>query len=150
MLICFSCSDLCLCMTPESRTALVIIRSGTQSQIFILHTMGALPSFISDLVFCLLFRLAFAFLGPYLGHMEVPRLGVKLELQLLACTTATATRGPSRVCNLHHSSRQRWIPDPLSEASDQTRVLVDTSQIRFDYATTGTPGLVFFTPQKIT
>ena len=27
---------------------------------------------------------------PHLRHMEVPRLGVKLELQLLACTTATA------------------------------------------------------------
>ena len=27
---------------------------------------------------------------PHLRHMEVPRLGVELELQLLACTTATA------------------------------------------------------------
>ena len=45
---------------------------------------------------------------------------------------------PSRVCDLHHSSRQRWIPDPLSEARDQTRVLVVTSQIRVRCATTGT------------
>ena len=29
--------------------------------------------------------------GPYLWHMEVPRLGVESELQLLAYTTATAT-----------------------------------------------------------
>ena len=31
-----------------------------------------------------------AFLGPHLRHMEVPRLGVDLELQLLVYTTATA------------------------------------------------------------
>ena len=30
------------------------------------------------------------FLGPNLRHMEVPRLGVKSELQLPAYTTATA------------------------------------------------------------
>ena len=32
------------------------------------------------------------FLGPHLRHMEVPRLGVKLELQLLAYATATWQR----------------------------------------------------------
>ena len=32
--------------------------------------------------------------------MEVPGLRVKLELQLLAYTTATATAGPRLVCNL--------------------------------------------------
>ena len=36
--------------------------------------------------------------------MEVPRLGVKLELQLPAYTTATATPEPSCACDLHHSS----------------------------------------------
>ena len=38
--------------------------------------------------------------------MEVPRLGVHLELQLLAEATATATWGRSLICNLYHSSRQ--------------------------------------------
>ena len=33
------------------------------------------------------------FLGPLLQHMEVPRLGVKLELQLPAFATAAATQG---------------------------------------------------------
>ena len=28
--------------------------------------------------------------------------------------------------NLHHSSRQCWIPDPLSEARDQTYILMNT------------------------
>ena len=36
--------------------------------------------------------LSFVFLGPHSWHMEVHRLGVESELQLLACTTATATR----------------------------------------------------------
>ena len=34
-------------------------------------------------------------LGPHLQHMEVPRLGVELELQPLAYTTATATWDPA-------------------------------------------------------
>ena len=52
--------------------------------------------------------------------MEVPRLGVQSELLPPASTTATATPGPSRVCDLHHSSWQRWILNPLSEARDRT------------------------------
>ena len=35
--------------------------------------------------------------------MDVPRLGVELELQLLAYTTATATRDLSHACHLYHS-----------------------------------------------
>ena len=46
--------------------------------------------------------------------MEVPRLEVELELQPLACTTATPD--PSRVCDLHQSSQQHRILNPLSEA----------------------------------
>ena len=45
----------------------------------------------------------------------------------------------SQVCNLHHSSRQHWIHlDPLSEARDQTQILMDTSWICFRCATMGT------------
>ena len=36
------------------------------------------------------FILRIYFLGPQVQHMEVPRLGVELELQLPACTTATS------------------------------------------------------------
>ena len=71
--------------------------------------------------------------------MEVPRLGVKPELQLLAYATATATRDLSLVCDLHCSSQ--WIPDLLSGARDQTHILMDTSQIRFRCTTMGTPPL---------
>ena len=62
--------------------------------------------------------------------MEVPRLEVKLELHLLAYTTATAMQDPSCICDLHHSSQQHWILNPLSKARDGTRNLRDTSQIR--------------------
>ena len=81
----------------------------------------------------------FCFLGPHLRHMEVPRLGVKLELQLLAYTTATATQNLSRVCNLHQSSQPRRILNTLSEARDGTRNLMDPSRIHFCCAMTGTP-----------
>ena len=56
------------------------------------------------------------FLGLHLWHMEVPRLGIELELQLLAYTTVTATWDPSLICDPHHSLRQCWILNPLSEA----------------------------------
>ena len=71
--------------------------------------------------------------------MEVPRLVVESELQLPAYTTTTATQDPSHICDPHHSSQQHQIPDPLSEARDQTCILIDTSWIPFLCATTGTP-----------
>ena len=61
----------------------------------------------------------FSFLGLHPQHMEVPRLGVKLELQLPAY--ATAMGDLSLVCDLHHSSLQHQILHPLSEARDWTQ-----------------------------
>ena len=58
--------------------------------------------------------------------MEVPRLGVKLELQLLAYTTATAMPDLSLTCDLHCSLQQHRILNPLNEARDQTSILTDT------------------------
>jgi len=78
--------------------------------------------------------------------MELPRPGVKSELHLPACTTATATQiwATSHVCDLHHSSWQRWILNPLSEARDQTHNLMVPSRIHFLWATTGTTIFSFF------
>ena len=88
-----------------------------------------------------IFNFLFVFLGLHLQHMEVPRLAVDLELQPPAYATATAAQDPSRVFDLHHSSRQRRIPNPLIEArEDETHILMDTSRICFCYTTTGTPG----------
>ena len=73
----------------------------------------------------------FIFLGPHLWHMEVPRLGFESELQLMAYATVTATWDPSHVCDLHHSSQQCQILNPLSEAKGRTCILVDTSWLRY-------------------
>ena len=48
-------------------------------------------------------------------HMEVPGLGVKLELKLPAYTTATATPDPSHICNLRCSSQQCQILQPTEQ-----------------------------------
>ena len=100
-----------------------------------------------------LFVCLFCFFGLFRAipmAMEVPRLGAELELQLLAYTTATATGDPSRVCDLHQSSRQCRILTPLSKARDQTRVLMDASRIRFRWATRGNSGLCCFRWERLT
>ena len=68
--------------------------------------------------------------------MEVPRLGVELELQLPAYTTATATLDPSCICDLYHSLQQHRI---LSEARDRTHILMDTSRFVSAAPQPGTP-----------
>ena len=88
--------------------------------------------------------LFFIFLGLHLQHMEVPRLGVESELQLLSYTV-TAMPDLSCICNWHHSSWQCWrILNPLSKARDWNQVLMDPSQVHYCWATTGTPFLFFY------
>ena len=61
--------------------------------------------------------------------MEVSSPGAESELQLPAYTTATATWDPSHVYDLHQSSWQRRILNPLSEARERTHILTDTSTV---------------------
>ena len=71
-----------------------------------------------------IYSLSFFFLGLHLG--------VEQELQLLAYTAytaATATAGPSGICDLHDSLQHCGIFNPLSEARDQTCILMDTSRV---------------------
>ena len=79
--------------------------------------------------FFLSFSFSLYFLGPHPRHMEVPRLGGQIGLQLPAYTTATATQDLSLICDLHPSSRQRQTLNPLREARDQSCNLMDTSQV---------------------
>ena len=79
-------------------------------------------------IFFPIFFFFLVFLGPHPQH--IPRLGIKLELQLPAYATAIATPDPSHICgNLHHSARQCWTLNPPSKARDRTHVLMDTSQV---------------------
>ena len=59
------------------------------------------------------------------GSSQARGLGVKWELQMVAYTTASAIQDLSRVCDLHHSSQQHWILNPLMEARDQPLILMD-------------------------
>jgi len=107
--------------------------------IYLLH-------FSHSLLLLLLFFFFLVSLGLHLHHMEVPRLGVESELQLPAYTTATAMPDTSQVCNLHHSSQQHWILNPVNEARGWSHILMDTSQVHDCWVTTGTPLLEILFP----
>ena len=73
--------------------------------------------FISEHFMYFILALFFpVFLGPHLWHMEVPGLGVELELQPPAYTRATATQDLKRICDLHRCLWQRRILNPLNKA----------------------------------
>ena len=61
--------------------------------------------------------------------MEVPRLGVVLELQPPAYATATATATWDQSCIYDLPTQQRWILNPLSKPRGRTHVLMNTSQV---------------------
>ena len=81
---------------------------------------------LRDLYLLLFFNLFFV-LGQHLHNMEVPLLGIKLELQLLAYTTATITQDLSCTSDLHHSSQQCQIISLLNKARDQIHIFIGTS-----------------------
>ena len=61
------------------------------------------------------------------------------RIEAAATATATATPNPSHICDLHHSSQQHWILNPLGKARNWTRVLMDTSWVCYHGAMMGTP-----------
>ena len=63
--------------------------------------------------------------------MGVPRLGGELGLKTPAPTPAPATPDSSDVCDLHRSSQQHQILNPLREAGDGTHIFMDNSQTHF-------------------
>ena len=90
--------------------------------------------------FCMFICFCFCcFLGLHLQHMDVHRLGVQSELQLPAYVAAATTSDQRRVCDLHHSSQQCQILNPLSKARDRTCNLMVPRWIHFSFPTRGTP-----------
>ena len=82
----------------------------------------------------------FVFSGPHPQHMEIPRLGVELEVQLPAFTTATTMR----IQVLLPPAPQLMatpILNALSEARDQTRNLMLPS---WTISTAPQPDLLIF------
>ena len=78
--------------------------------------LSLLRSKQSIILFFVLFLYLFIFLlllGPHLQYIEVPRLKVKLELQLPAYTIATAVLDPN----------------PMSKARDRTHDFMDTNRV---------------------
>ena len=94
----------------------------------------AFPSWV---LLCVCVCVCVCILGLHLWHMDFPRLGGELELQLLAYTTATAKQDLCYICSLHYSSRQCQI---LNSGTEPT-----SSCIIVWFITAETPGeLMFF------
>ena len=91
------------------------------------------PLFLNSVLEVLPRIFFFFFLGPFndmhLRHMEVSRLGTKLELQLPAYNTATPIQYPSHICNLHCSLWQHQILISLIKVRDPTCILMETSLV---------------------
>ena len=62
-----------------------------------------------------------------------------IRVLLPAYTTAKATPDLSHICNLHHSSQQCWILNPLSEARNRTCNFMVPSRISFHCTKIGIP-----------
>ena len=78
----------------------------------------------------------FFFFGLFVFSRATPKVyGGSQARDLMGAVAASlhqshSNADPSRVCNLHHSSPQCWILNPLREARDRARNLMAPSWIR--------------------
>ena len=115
----------------------------------ILHPPSPYSASMASLRFFCLFA---CFLGPHPWHMKIPRLGVKLALQLLDLPNShsQSKAGPKpHLPPTPHSSGQCQILNPLSEARNWTHILMDPSWVCYHWATTGTPHWPLWTPSLV-
>ena len=89
-------------------------------------------------LFCFYFILFFLFMAAPVAQGRSQARG-QIRVAAEAYITAVATLDPSCISNLHCSFQHHRIFNPLSEARDGTRILVDSRWICFCCATTGTP-----------
>ena len=88
------------------------------------------PCFIYFLLF-----LFFCLLEPHVRHLEVPR-------QSYSCQPTPQPHRIQAPSETHTTAlQQHQIPNPLSEARDQTRILMDTCWVHHCWAMMGTPPL---------
>ena len=93
--------------------------------------------------FCIFFFVCFGLFWAASTAYEVPRLGVESELQLPTYFTATVSPDLSHTCDLHHSSWQHCILNPLSEDKDRTLILMDTSWVCYHWSTMELSGILY-------
>ena len=123
-----------------------LISAEPQQALLIFVLFLSLFCFFSYILSFFLFLFCFAGLHP--GHMVVPRLGIQLQLQLPATALALApapapapaTQDPSRLCKLHHSSRQCQILN--------TRIEAETSWVLVGFVSTAPWQELLFSPFK--
>ena len=87
------------------------------------------------------------FFGPHLQHMEVPRLGSNRSCSSWHTPQPQPQPQPRGIwaeSDLHHSLPQHHILNPLSKTRNRTCILMDTSQVCYCGATTGTPHKMVF------
>ena len=77
------------------------------------------------------------FSGLHLWHLEVPSLWGQIRATAASHSHSNPRSEPR--LRLHHSSWQCKILNPLSEARDWTRILIDSSHVHYLSATVGTP-----------
>ena len=75
---------------------------------------------IENFLLFLSFFFFFFFLGPNLQHVEVPRLGANQNYSCRPTPQPQQWQDLNYICDLHHSSRQCWIPHPVIKVRDQT------------------------------
>ena len=85
----------------------------------------------------------FVFLEQHPQHMDVPRLGIYLELQLPVYDTVRAMPDPCHIFDLHHRSRQCWILNHWTRPGIKPASSWELFGFLFHWATMGTPRLVF-------
>ena len=98
---------------------------------FLIYLLPFISTFTQISFLDIVFGFVCLFFGLHPWHLEVPRLGVELELQLPAYVIATAMQVPRHICNLHHSSLQCQILNPLSEARDGIHIFMEPSRVHY-------------------
>ena len=88
----------------------------------------------------------YLFLGPHPSIWKFPGQGSNWSCNCWPTPQPQqpATPDPSHICDLYPSSQQCQNLNPLSEARDQTLVLMDASQVCYCWATMGTPSPLIY------
>ena len=80
---------------------------------------------MSAFIYFFIFKIFRAASVAYVGSQARGRIGAAAA----GLATATAMRDPSCICDLHHSSEQRRILNPLSGTRNRTCIRMDASRV---------------------